>query len=358
MKRLLFGSMLAVAIVGAGGMTPMLASAQTSSTDNLVQGGLTLPRSHQYQAYDSAAARYENVRVESVPDRVSKKQMVYDRTAKLWVYHPSVGGLNPMYSATAEAPPSGAREWQRVHGKVQSVSGNTVTVKTDDGRTLSVDASRVSNEIRGALTPDEGVTLIGFAGSDATKFRARYIQQDSSDPSRGGTAVGQTPTPAAADGKSWQRVHGKVQSVSGTTVTVKADDGRTLTVDAAQVSAEIRGALKPDAGVTLVGFAGDQPTRFTARYIEQDSSAGAAPSALPGPVDEKSWQRIHGTVRAVSGTTLSMKADDGRDLKVDMKEVGEAIRQSLTSGDKVLVIGFYRGDQNTVAARYVEKAPK
>ena len=357
MKRLLFGSMLAVAIVGAGAVTPMFASAQTSSSDSLVQGGLTLPRSHQYQAYDSAAARYENVRVESVPDRVSKKQMVYDRTAKLWVYHPSVGGLNPMYSATAAAP-SGTRGWQRVHGKVQSVNGNTVTLKTDDGRTLTVDASQVSGEIRGALTADAGVTLIGFAGSDATKFTARYIQQDSSDPSRGGTAVGQTPTPAAADGKSWQRVHGKVQSVSGNTVTVKADDGRTLSVDAAQVSAEIRGALKPDAGVTLVGFAGDQPTRFTARYIEQDSSAGAAPSALPGPVDEKSWQRIHGTVSAVSGTTLSMKADDGRDLKVDMKEVGEAIRQSLTSGDKVLVIGFYRGDQNTVAARYVEKAPK
>ena len=139
MKRLLFGSMLAVAIVGAGAVTPMFASAQTSSSDSLVQGGLTLPRSHQYQAYDSAAGRYENVRVESVPDRVSKKQMVYDRTAKLWVYHPSVGGLNPMYSATAAAP-SGTRGWQRVHGKVQTVSGNTVTLKTDDGRTLTVDA--------------------------------------------------------------------------------------------------------------------------------------------------------------------------------------------------------------------------
>ena len=46
MKRLLLGSMLAVAIVGAGAVTPMFASAQTSSSDSLVQGGLTLPRSH------------------------------------------------------------------------------------------------------------------------------------------------------------------------------------------------------------------------------------------------------------------------------------------------------------------------
>jgi outer membrane lipoprotein SlyB len=275
MKRLLFGSMLAVAIVGAGAMTPMLASAQTSS-DNLVQGGLTLPRSHQYQAYDSG--RYETVRVESVPDRVAKKQMVYDRTAKLWVYHPSVGGVNPMYSATASAP-SGTQGWQRVHGKVQSVNGNTVRFKADDGRTLNVDASQVSSEIRGALTADEGATLIGFAGSDASRFTARYIQQDSSDPSHGGTVTGQSST-----------------------------------------------------------------------------SSGASPSALPsGAVDEKAWQRIHGTVNSVSGTTLTLKADDGRNLNVDMKEVGEGVRQSLSTGEKVTVIGFYRRDQNNVAARYVQK---
>ena len=277
MKRLLFGSMLAVAIVGAGAVTPMLVTAQTSG-DNLVQGGLTLPRSHQYQAYDSAAARYETVRVESVPDRVAKKQMVYDRTARLWVYHRSVGGVNPIYSATASAPSGTQGGWQRVHGKVQSVSGNTVTFKADDGRTLSVDASQVSSEIRGALTTDEGATLIGFAGSDATKFTARYIQQDSSDPSRGGTVAGQS-----------------------------------------------------SAGST------------------------ASPSAMPGPVDEKAWQRIHGTVNSVSGTTLTLKADDGRNLNVDMKEVGEGIRQSLATGEKVTVIGFYRRDQNNVSARYVQK---
>ena len=278
MKRLLFGSMLAVAIVGAGAVTPMFVSAQTSSSDNLVQGGLTLPRSHQYQAYDAGAGRYENVRVESVPERVAKKQMVYDRTARLWVYHRSVGGVNPIYSATASAPSGTQGGSQRVHGKVQSVSGNTVTFKADDGRTLNVDASQVSSEIRGALTQNEGATLIGFAGSDATKFTARYIQQDSSDPSRGGTVAGQS-----------------------------------------------------SAGST------------------------ASPSAMPGPVDEKAWQRIHGTVNSVSGTTLTLKADDGRNLNVDMKEVGEGIRQSLATGEKVTVIGFYRRDQNNVSARYVQK---
>ena len=254
-----------------------------------------------------------------------------------------------------------ADDWQRIHGKVQSVSGNTVTVKADDGRVLAVDAAQVSADIRGALAPDAGVTLIGKAGTQPNQFTAQYIQQDASDPLRGGTVVGQTP-PAVTD-RSWQRVHGTVQSVSGNTVTVKTDDGRTLIAHAGQVSAEIRGSLAKDDGVTLIGFPGSRTDHFLARYIQKDSATGAtggasAPSALPGPVDEKSWQKIHGTVSSVSGTTLSLKADDGRAINVDMKEVGEAIRQSLSAGDKVTVNGFYRGDQNTVAARFVQKESK
>src|SRR5947207_2201490 len=182
MKRLLFGSMLAVAIVSAGAVTPMFASAQTSSSDSLVQGGLTLPRSHQYQAYDSAAARYENVRVESVPDRVSKKQMVYDRTAKLWVYHPSKGGLNPMYSATAAAPSAvDEKAWQRIHGTVNSLSGTTLTLKADDGRNLNVDVKEVGEGIRQSLTTGEKVTVIGFYRGDQNNVAARYVQKDSSN---------------------------------------------------------------------------------------------------------------------------------------------------------------------------------
>jgi uncharacterized protein Veg len=248
---------------------------------------------------------------------------------------------------------SAADEWQRVHGKVQSVSGNTVTVKADDGRMLTVDASQVDAGIRGALTTGEGVTLIGFKGADANKFTARYIQQDSSDTSRGGKVAGQG-TPAA-DGKGWQRIHAKVQSVSGTTVTAKADDGRTLTVDASRVSAEIRNALTTGEGVTLVGFAGARPAQFTAHYIEQDGSAGQSPSAAVTGAQQQPPRRISGQVQSVSGTMLTMKADDGRELNVDMKDIGRGIRGSLRTGDKVVVTGFYRGE-HMVTARSVQKA--
>src|SRR5204862_7455347 len=121
--------------------------------------------------------------------------------------------------------------------------------------TRSVDAARVSAGVRGARTPDEGVTRIGFPGSDATKFGARYTQQASSDPSHGGTAAAQPP-----------------------------------------------------------------------------ASSTASPSALPGAVDEKAWQRIHGTVNSLRGTTLTLKADDGRNLNDDVMVVGAGIRTSLNNG--------------------------
>jgi preprotein translocase subunit YajC len=276
-------------------------------------------------------------------------------------------------AGVAQAQTQG-QEWQRVHATVQSVSGNTVTVKTDDGRTLTVDASQVSADVRGALKPNAGVTVIGFAGSDATKFTARFIQQDSSDASRAGTAAGQTPAASATASASasttggWQRVHGTVQSVSGNTMTFKTDDGRTLTVDAAKVGADIRGGLQPNDAVTLIGFIGSDTTKFAAEYIQKDASdpsrggsvvgqtpAASSTASASAPVDEKAWQRIHGTVSSISGSTLSLKADDGRVINVDMQAVGEQVRSSLASGEGVTVIGFYRGNQTTVAAQYVQK---
>ena len=178
------------------------------------------------------------------------------------------------------------QDWQRVHGIVQSISGNNVTVKTDDGRTLTVDASQVSADVRGALQPSAGVTLIGFSGSEASKFTARFIQQDSSDTSRGGTVVGQAPAAsaspsAAADDKAWQRIHGTVSSVSGNTLSLKADDGRVINVDMQAVGAQVRSSLASGEGVTVIGFYRGNQTTLAAQYVQKDSSAGSASPASP-----------------------------------------------------------------------------
>jgi preprotein translocase subunit YajC len=358
MKRI---AIVILAIVAGVGAWPLGAIAQTTTTtDVLVEGSYRLPRSHQYQVYDAANGTYVNVDAASVPSRLKANQLVYDRTAQVWVSHPSVGGLNPMYSAAASGQAQG--NWQRIHGQVVNVNGPTLQLRSDDGRTLTVDASAVDANIRQALTPNEGVTVIGMPGAQPTQFTARYIQQDSSNPARGGAVVGQAPAasaPAATSGatQQWQDVHGRVVSVQGDTMTFRSDDGRTLTVDVKAVSPQIRQGLKPNESATIVGFPGSQANRFTAQYIQQDSSDPSRGGSVAGqqPAGGQ-WQRVHGTVGTVSGNTLSLKTDDGRTVSVDMRQVDPGIRGALSAGEGVTVIGFYRGaDRKTLDARFIQQ---
>lgn len=85
----------------------------------------------------------------------------------------------------------------------------------------------------------------------------------------------------AQSGGKWEIVHGTVQSVQGSQMTFKADDGRVLNVDMSQVSQSVKQAMQPNLGAKLAGFPGDQPNKFTARFIEQDNPgrASTAPAA-------------------------------------------------------------------------------
>ena len=74
----------------------------------------------------------------------------------------------------------------------------------------------------------------------------------------------------------WEIIHGTVQAVQGTQMTVKADDGRVLNVDMTPVSQPVQRAMQPNLGVKLAGFPGDQSNKFTARFIEQDNPSRAA----------------------------------------------------------------------------------
>lgn len=92
-------------------------------------------------------------------------------------------------SAWAQA----AGNWQKIHGQVQAIQGPQITVKTDDGRVITVDMSQVSQSVQGAMTPNMGVTVTGFPGNSANRFTARYIEQDGAPPaSATASATGNT----------------------------------------------------------------------------------------------------------------------------------------------------------------------
>lgn len=187
-----------------------------------------------------------------------------------------VAGSAIAQSQTQPTAPSGkgaAGDWHRIHGHVVSTQGSTLTFKADDGRTLTVDMSEVSKSVQGALTANEGATLVGFPGTKPNEFRARYIAQDNAGPAKGSASTGTT----GGDEKAWQRIHGTVQSIQGTTLTLKADDGRTLTVDMGRVTQSVQNALTKGEGVLVVGHMhATKNDQMTARYIQQDKTGGAA----------------------------------------------------------------------------------
>lgn len=235
---------------------------------------VNLPPGHAYDVFDPATGQpVRRGDPAQIPELIAQGYHVYDATAGRWVNHPSVGGINPEYRG---APGAGTEaEWARVHGTVQSVGSSTLQLKADDGRTLNVDMSRVDPEVQRALRAQEGVTVIGFP-RDGTRFEARYIQQDASDPSRGGVIVGQ-PGAGPVDEQAWQRVRGVVQSIGGTTLRFRAEDGRTVTADVAQVEEAVRRALGPGDEITVVGFYRGNRNAMTARHIQQEPAPAAAP---------------------------------------------------------------------------------
>lgn len=179
-------------------------------------------------------------------------------------------------------------DWERIHGRIEAVEGSTLRFRADDGRMLNVDMANVGSEIRRALTRGERATVIGYEWLGQNRLRAEYIQQDSSDPSRGGRAGGAATPPRAAKSSApaeagWQRIHGKVAAIGGNTMDLKADDGRTLVVDLTEVSPDVVKSLTAGESVTAIGTLRDR-SRLDARYVQKDSSdPSRAPSALPRP---------------------------------------------------------------------------
>lgn len=178
---------------------------------------------------------------------------------------------------------------------------------------------------------------------------------------RGAPVAGTPPAAPVAEGE-WARVRGTVQSVDGSALQFRAEDGRTLNVDMSRVNPEVQQALRPREGATIVGFP-REGNRFEGRYIQRDVSDPTRggtivgqPAAPPaGPVDEQAWQRVRGVVQSIQGNTLRLRAQDGRTITADVQEVNPEVRTALNPGDDVTVVGFYRGNHQTMSARYVQQ---
>jgi hypothetical protein len=199
-----------------------------------------------------------------------------------------------------------------VEGTVESLSGDELVLKTDDGVQQRIDASRFSKEERQRLQKGRRVAVEG-------RLVGQTVRVKDGD--------------TAASG-SWTRHFGTIEKIDGRQVTLKEDNGQTLRVNVGNVDEESRKALKDGAVVTVIGTPGNRPEDFRAGFVREG----------------RGWDRLHGTVEKVSGANASVKSDEGPTVSVDLSRVSEDRRKDLRRGDAVTVIGYGRGDPRKLDA--------
>ena len=133
--------------------------------DTVMLDGWRLSRSHRYELYDRSEGTYTAVDVSSVPSRIAQGEWIYDRTAGQWLAHPSVG-RNPAYLS------------ERLSGRIQSLSGNQLMLRTDDGRLMTVDLRDLNASSRQSLRRGDTVTVSGTTDASGS-FRAQFLEPGS-----------------------------------------------------------------------------------------------------------------------------------------------------------------------------------
>ncbi|MGH7418157.1 MAG: hypothetical protein ACREKB_10320 [Candidatus Rokuibacteriota bacterium] len=91
-------------------------------------------------------------------------------------------------AASPRTEPAEDQVWRIVQGRVAGAEGTTLLLRTDEGAAVTVDMAPVDERVRGALTANERVTVIGFSRGAAGRFEARFIHRD--------TAAGLSRAPA------------------------------------------------------------------------------------------------------------------------------------------------------------------
>ena len=131
-----------------------------------------------------------------------------------------------------------------LHPARLSPDAAVAVVKSDEGTVCYADlraVSRIPTVERGAA-----VTLVGFEGSRPDQLAAQVIYPPAD-----------TPRPADAPSVRSQRINGRIGSLSGPTVVVRAADGREATMLLRGVSARVLRLLRPGDLVTVFGRPGD-----------------------------------------------------------------------------------------------------
>ncbi len=143
------------------------------------------------------------------------------------------------------------KDEQRIHAQVVATTQSTLVVKADDGQTYTVDTSSLPAASWRNLEPGRGVTLTVKHGKSADSLVASRIAADA--PSSYPSASPGVTDPTAAAQSGYQRLHGYVESLGVSGMTLKTDSGQTVTVDMSAVNQQAAGSIRPGDLVSVVG---------------------------------------------------------------------------------------------------------
>ncbi len=256
--------------------------------------------------------------------------------------------------------------YERWHGTVVYRDQSGLVARGDDGQTYRVDMTAVDPSQWQSLQVGQPVSLAAKRGAQAHTLIARGVQSDNA---------------SQASHPPYRTVQGTVQSVQGSQMTFRANDGSVATVDLSGIQNEV--SVSPNESATLV-YEQPQgnPSQVTALWIApaqgqalgstqgfghqrgafagqqgfgnqgtfngnqgtfgNQGGSGNQPSASV-PSERGAWQRLHGYVQSVGVGTISLKTDDGRTLDIDTSQVPNGQLASVRPGDLVTVTGRPEG---------------
>ena len=197
-------------------------------------------------------------------------------------------GLSAGAAAAAPGDPrvlQGTLEWPAT-----VTSEPFVVMRGDDGKLYYADISVAQRRTPDPLRAGSRMAVLGVEGSRPYEIAAIALGPDTtslgvapggspstpsaSNPSIPSTAPAQGPPPEPM----W-RMDGTVQSVAGTTVTLRTTAGRTATVDVSLLDEKTRQALRSGDRVSLFGVPRKDRRLVANGFIQSDAGAPAASPA-------------------------------------------------------------------------------
>jgi hypothetical protein len=220
------------------------------------------------------------------------------------------------------------RGTQQLQGHVVAIHDADIVVRGRDNRTYTISTTDVDRQQLTRLHPGKPVKVTLKRGGQAPAAAA--IE------------------PESGAQRSFRTASGVVDSVSGDRLQFRTNEGFVVPMDLAQIVGP-KPSLKPGEPATVTyEAAGQNP--IAAVWIEPRDTTGAASprTSEPAAATGSRYERISGFVESIGIGMLTLKADDGRTMSIDVRNSRGSVGD-IRPGDLVNVVGRAAGSDRFVA---------